>query len=267
KIKVPTHCPRCNSKVIKVPGEVAYRCANAGCYAVNLRRLTHWAGKGAIDIDGLGPKIIEQLVKQGLVSDLSDFYTLTEGDLQPLERFAEKSAKNLIESINGRKEIELAKFIYGLGIRHIGEETAIVLANYFGSLEKIKQASLEELDHLPDFGGIMAKSVYEWFQDKQNLNLLKKLEKNGIKIKEIKRVKKDLIFSGKNVVLTGGLNSLTRDEAKAKIRELGGSVSSAVSKKTDLVIAGSDPGSKFDQAKKLGVKIINEKEFLQLISK
>ena len=265
EIKVPKKCPMCDSEVVKVPGEVAYRCANTNCYAVNLRRLTHWASKGAIDIDGLGPKIIEQLVKEGLVNDIGDLYNLEEGDLKPLERFAEKSAKNLIEAIKGSKEIELAKFIYGLGIRHVGEETAIVLANYFGSLEKIAGAGLEELDGLPDFGGVMAKSVYEWFRDKHNLNLLGKLKVNGVKIKEIKQTKKDLIFKGKIIVLTGSLSSLTRDEAKAKIRELGGQFTSAVSKKTDFVVAGSEPGSKYNKAQELGVKIINEEEFLQMI--
>lgn len=266
EIKVPTKCPMCDSEVIKMPGEVAYRCANKNCYAVNLRCLTHWAGKGAIDIDGLGPKIIEQLVKEGLVNDISDFYTLTEGDLKPLERFADKSAKNLIESLNSRKEIELAKFIYGLGIRHVGEETAIVLANYFSNIENIKKASLEELDSLPDFGGVMAKSVWEWFKDKHNQNLLDKLKKNGIKIKEVKKQSKiDLPFFGKNVVLTGTLDRLTRDEAKAKIRELGGKFVSAVSKKIDFVVVGSEPGSKYDKALELGVRILNEDEFLKMI--
>jgi len=270
EIKMPNKCPMCDSEVKKMPGEVAYRCANTGCYAVNLRRLTHWASKSAVNIDGLGPKIIEQLEKEGLVGDVSDFYTLEEGDLKPLERFADKSVKNLIKAINDRKEIELAKFIFGLGIRHVGEETAIVLANHFGSLEKIANASFEELDNLPDFGGVMARSVYDWFRDKHNLNLLKKLAANGViakEVKKVKKVKKDLIFKGKSVVLTGSLSSLTRDEAKAKIRELGGQFASSVSKKTDLVIAGVEAGSKYEKAAELGIKIIDEEEFLKLIAK
>ncbi len=267
EIKVPTKCPMCDSAVVKVPGEVAYRCSNTNCYAVNLRRLFHWASKTAVDIDGLGPKIVEQLVKVGLVNDISDFYQLTEGDLKPLERFADKSAQNLIAAINSRKKIDLAKFIFGLGIRHVGEETAIVLANHFGSLEKITQASLAELDSLPDFGGIMAKSIYNWFRDKHNQALLKRLERSGILVEEVKNVSpKNLIFSGKSVVLTGALNSLTRDEAKDKIRKLGGHIVSAVSKKTDLVVAGVDPGSKYAKAKELGIETIGEKEFIKLIS-
>ena len=255
----------CDSGVVKITGEVAYRCANIDCYAVNLRKLTHWASKGAVDIDGLGPKIIEQLMKEGLVNNISDFYDLEEGDLKPLERFADKSSKNLIEAINSKKEIDLAKFIYGLGIRHVGEETAITLAQHFGSLAKIEQANLEDFDGLPDFGEIMAKSIYQWFRDKRNIDLLKKLKSKGVITKEVEKNTKNLTLKGKTIVLTGTLSSLTRDEAKAKIRGLGGDISSAVSKKTDLLIAGNDPGSKYDKALELGVKIIDEEEFLKMI--
>lgn len=267
EIIVPVDCPMCEGKVEKISGEVAYRCVNLNCYAINLRRLFHWAGKGAAGIDGLGPKILEQLVKEGLVNDISDIYTLTEGDLKPLERFAERSATKLIESINIKKEMSLAKFIYGLGIRHVGEETAIALAEHFGSLENIKKANLDELDSLPDFGGIMAKSIYNWFGDKHNLDLIKKLIDRGIRLKSGKIAKKNLLFFGKSVVLTGSLNSLTRDEAKAKIRELGGKFVSSVSKNTDLVVVGKEPGSKHEKAKKLGIKIIDEEEFLNLINR
>jgi DNA ligase (NAD+) len=255
----------CESEVVKVSGEVAYRCSNKNCYAVNLRNLTHWAGKGAADIEGLGPKIIEHLVKEGLVGDISDFYTLTVGDLKPLERFAEKSIDNLIKAILSKKEMSLEKFIYGLGIRHVGEESAIELAKKFDSLKKIQEAELEDFERIYDFGGIMAKSIYNWFHDKHNLELLKKLEKNGIKIKISKVEIKNKELEGKTFVLTGSLDGLTREEAKAKIRELGGNVSSSVSKRTDYVLAGTEPGSKHDDAQKLGVKIIGEEEFLKLI--
>jgi len=265
EIKVPKICPRCGGKVEQVPGEVAYRCINKNCYAVNLRRLAHWTSKNAMDIDGLGPKIIEQLYKEGLVKDPSDFYKLTLGDLLPLERFAEKSAENLIEAVKARRQVDLARFIYSLGIRHVGEETALTLAKHFGSLEKIRDASLAEINGLYDFGEIMAESVYGWFQDKHNLELLSKLEKNGLTIKPMAgRIAQKL--AGKIFVLTGGLEKLTRDQAKAKIRELGGEVASSVSKNTDYVVVGADPGSKLEKAKKLGVKIINEKEFLEIIS-
>ena len=160
EIIVPNLCPMCGGKVDRIAGEVAYRCVNKDCYAVNLRRLMHWASKGALDIEGLGPKIIEQLMEEGMVRGIDDFYKLTEGDLKPLERFADKSADNLINAIKAKKEIDLPRFIYGLGIRHIGEESAIELAKEFNSLEKIKNAKLEEIEKIYDFGGIMAKSVY-----------------------------------------------------------------------------------------------------------
>ena len=265
-IKIPQKCPMCLSKVEKITGEVAHRCSNKNCYAVNLRKLSHWASKSALDIEGLGPKIIEQLVKVGLVSDIADFYNLTEGDLKPLERFAEKSAENLIDSIKAKKEIELPRFIYGLGIRHAGEESAIELANTFGSLKKIKEAKFEEIEQIHDFGGIMAKSIYNWFRDKHNLEILEKLRKNGVIIRSKKLEVRNKKLLGKTFVLTGAMSGLTREEAKAKIRELGGSVSSSVSKKTDYIVAGDDPGSKYEKGKKLGVRIINEKEFINLIT-
>jgi DNA ligase (NAD+) len=265
EIRVPKNCPRCGGKVEQVQGEVAYRCVNKNCYAVNLRRLGHWASKNAMDIDGLGPKIIEQLVKQGLVRDPSDFYKLTLDDLMPLERFADKSADNLIKAIEAKKEVDLARFIYSLGIRHVGEESAIALAKNFGSLDSIKNASLEEINNLYDFGSVMAKSVYDWFHDKNNLKFLAEIQQAGLKVKNIKMAAKNTKISGQTFVLTGGLERLTRDQAKAKIRELGGEVSSSVSKNTDFIVAGSDAGSKLDRAEKLGVKIINEQEFLKLI--
>lgn len=264
-IKPPADCPVCGGRVVKAPGEVAYRCVNKNCYAVNLRRLAHWASRGAADISGLGPKIIEHLVKKGLARDISDFYRLTAGDLKPLERFADKSADNLAAAIADKKEIDLARFIYGLGIRHAGEESAIALAEHFGSLEKIKKAGLEEIEKIYDFGKIMAESVYGWFHNEKNLKLLERLEKNGVKAKKMTIAPKKQKLAGKTFVLTGTLESLTRDEAKDKIRKLGGDVSSSVSKNTDFAVAGAEPGSKHDKAKKLGVKIINEEEFLKMI--
>jgi DNA ligase (NAD+) len=275
KIKIPDKCPMCESEVIKVPSEVAYRCANTDCYAVNLRKLTHWASKGATDIDGLGPKIVEQLIKEGLVNDISDFYNLEVGDLKPLERFADKSAENLIEAINKRREIDAAKFIYGLGIRHVGEETAVLLSkqlritNYELRISDLinffNKIQLENLEELPDVGPIVAKSIFEWFHEQKNIELLLKLDKNGVVLTGQKSSVASFKLDGKTFVLTGGLLSLTRDEAKAKIRELGGDISSSVSKKTDYVVAGKEAGSKLENALKLGVKIISEEEFLEMI--
>lgn len=266
EIKVPRVCPMCSGGVEKVAGEVAYRCVNKSCYAVNLRNLTHWASRNAMDIEGLGPKIIEQLVKQGLVKDPSDFFKLTAGDLKPLERFAEKSADNLVLAIAAKKEVDLARFIYSLGIRHVGEESALALAKHFGSLEKIKNAGLDEINFIYDFGEIMAKSAYEWFHDKKNLELLAKLAAGGVRVKSLKLTAKSAKLAGKIFVLTGSLEKLTRDQSKAKIRELGGDISSSVSKNTDYVVAGAEPGSKLEKARKLGVKVIDENEFLKMIA-
>lgn len=277
KVAPPARCPICSSPVERAGKEVAYRCSNKNCYAVSFRGLAHWTSRAAVDIDGLGPKIIEQLMKAGLVRDIADFYELTADDLVPLERFAEKSAENLIGAIKERKEIELPRLIYGLGIRHVGEETALLLAKQVSGNEfitisqfskKMRELKLEDLEKLPDIGPIVAKSIYDWFHDKKNLELLKKLEKNGVRIKNLigQPADKNLKFSNKIFVLTGGLNSLTRDEAKAKIRELGGNISSSVSKNTDYVVAGDEPGSKLEKAKKLGVKILSEKEFLDLLT-
>lgn len=277
EINVPRRCPQCEGSVEKIPGEVAYRCTGKNCYAVNLRRLAHWASKGAVDIEGLGPKIVGQLMDEGLVRDAGDFYRLTVGDLKPLERFAEKSAENLIKAIEEKKIIALPRFIYGLGIRHIGEESAELLAKQITNSERSGQIpiseiakfyqklTVEDLEKLADIGPVVAKSVYDWFRDSHNLALLKKLEQNGVMIKLLKIEKKDLKLANKLFVLTGSLNSLTRDEAKAKIRELGGDISSSVSKNTDFVVAGAEPGNKYDKAKKLGVKIVNEEEFLKMI--
>jgi len=272
KISVPKKCSMCDGGVESIEGEVAYRCMNTDCYAVNLRKLSYFASKGALDIEGLGPKIIEQLMKEGLVTDIADFFSLTEGDLKPLERFADKSAENLIKSIQEKKQIDLAKFIYALGIRHVGEETALLLAQRIKNNNKLldivkvfQDLKIEELENLNDIGPIVAKSIYDWFRDSKNIKILKKLEEAGVLVKSKKLAIKSQKFIDKTFVLTGGMMSLTRDEAKAKIRELGGNISTSVSKKTDYVVAGSDPGSKFELAKKLGVDILSEEEFLKFI--
>lgn len=264
-VKVPKKCPICNGGVEKVSNEVAYRCKSKDCFAVSIRKMMHWVSKGAMNIEGLGPKIIEQLFKEGLVTDISDFYKLEIGDLKGLERFADKSAENLIYSIKERLVVDLDKFIYGLGIHHIGEESAIVLAKKFGSIKKIKKLKLSELESMEDFGGIMAKSVYEWFRDKKNLELLERLEGNGLVVNKLIINESRKALDGKIFVLTGTLASLTRAEAKAKIRELGGKMAGSVSKKTDYVLAGDKAGSKLDKAEKLGIKTLSEEEFLKMM--
>jgi len=272
-ISVPKVCPICDSPVRQVEGEVAYRCTNKKCYAVSLRGLEHFVSKTAFDIDGLGPKIIEQLFNVGLIKDAADLFALQKIDLENLERFAEKSADNLIASIAARHEIAVPRFIYALGIRHIGEESALALAKVLGKInsidelvEKISAMTLADLETMEDFGPIVAGSIYDYFHDEHNLHFLEKLKNNGVVLKPLKvAVQKNDKVNGKSFVLTGSLLSLTRDEAKAKIRELGGKMVESVSKKTDYVVVGDEPGSKYDKAKQLGVNILSEGEFLKLI--
>jgi len=261
---MPRRCPMCGGKVVRAEGEVAYRCANKNCYAINRRNLMHFVSRGAMDIEGLGEKIIEQLMKEGLINDPADIYDLEEGDLVMLERFAEKSAQNLIEAIDKSQSVTLARFLNALGILHVGEETAVDLANCFGRIEKITKASLDEINSISNIGPVVAKSVFEWFNESKNKKLLKRLL-GHVKIENPKTAKKKQTLSGRTIVLTGELSQMSRDQAKQAVREHGGDIASSVSKNTSLVVAGASPGSKLDKAKELGVKIVGEEEFLKLI--
>jgi len=263
EFQMPKKCPVCRGPVIRAKGEVVHRCANLKCGSIQRQQIIHFVSKKGFDIEGLGPKIINQLMDQGLISNLADIFSLSQGDLVPLERFADKSADNLIKAIEQSKKITLAKFIHALGIRHVGEETAIALAQYFGKLDKIRKANLKKLLQVEDIGQIVAQSIFEWFNKEGNRELIKKLLDNGIEIEKVKTVKKKLI--GQVFVLTGEMNRFNREQAKSKIRQLGGNVSGSVSKQTDFVVVGQNPGSKYNRAKKLGIKIISEKEFLEII--
>ncbi|KKQ55084.1 MAG: ligase protein [Parcubacteria group bacterium GW2011_GWA2_38_13] len=269
---MPKNCPICSSPIMKnlvssgVVKGVAFVCANKICYAQRLRQIRHFTSRHAFDMEGVGPKIIEKFFQQGLISDPADLFTLKPGDIEVLERFAEKSAQNIFESIQNKKNVSFAKFIYALGILHVGEETAIDLAKYFETLEKLMDASIEEIDAIPDIGTTMAQSVYHYFKDKENKRYIEKLLNNGVEIEKSKKLTAiSYKLKAKKIVVTGTLELLSREEAKEKIRSAGGDWVSSVSKNTDYVIAGENPGSKIDKAKKLGVKILNEKEFLDLI--
>jgi DNA ligase (NAD+) len=283
EIEVPSGCPNCAGRVEKVPGEVAYKCSNKDCYAVNLRRLIHWAGRSAADIEGLGEKIVEQLMENGLVNDIADIYTLTVGDLKPLERFAEKSAQNLVDSIQASKTIELDRFLFGIGIEHVGTETALLLAKYFMGnsvtlrkgyqgifiseiIDFFQSVTAEDLQEIPDIGPVVAQSIADWFSTPKNIDILRKMEEAGVSVQFEQTASEQGKLEGISFVLTGSLSGLTREQARAKIRQLGGSVTSAVSKNTDYVVAGKEPGSKYEKAKKLGVKVIGEEEFMDIAS-
>lgn len=263
KFRMPQRCPICKGKVVRPKGEAVHRCVNKKCAIIRRRQISHFVSKNAFDIEGLGPKIVEQLMEQGLISSPADIFTLEEGDLVPLERFDKKSASNLINAINKSRKVGLARFIFALGIRHVGEETAVNLATHFGSLKRLQKAKLDDLLKVKDIGEIVAKSLFEWFNDRNNQKLINQLIREGVKIEKQKTVKRKL--SRITFVLTGQLKKFTRDEAKDRIRELGGDISSSVSKETDYVVVGEEPGLKYEKARKLGVRIIKEKEFLKMI--
>jgi len=263
EFRFPEACPVCGTELIKPKEEAIWRCPNANCAARKRGNLHYFASKKAFDIEGLGPKIIDKLVDENLISQAADIFTLKEGDILPLERFAEKSAENLITAIQKSKTISLSKFILALGIRHVGEETAIDLANSFGSIDKLRRATKEELEAIPDVGPKMAGSIHDWFALKQNQKFVDDLLAAGVEILPPEKIDRKL--AGRTFVLTGALKTMTRDQAKDRIRLLGGNVSESVSGATDYLVAGDDPGSKLKQANKLGIKIINEQEFVKII--
>ncbi|HJO89867.1 MAG: NAD-dependent DNA ligase LigA [Candidatus Pacebacteria bacterium] len=265
KYKFPKKVSACggDGKIERMPGQAAYRCVSRNSFTQQKRKFQYFVSKKAYDIEGLGPRIVDQLMEKNLISSFDDIFTLKKGDLLELEGFAEKSADNLLREIEDRKVIELGRFLISLSIDQVGEETAYDLEEYFGVLKNIQNASKEELENIEGVGGVVAESIYNWFRDKDNKQLLSRLLKY-VKIKETTKKKQSL--SGKSFVLTGTLSELSRDEAKAKIRTLGGNVSSSVSKETDYVVVGENPGSKYTDAQNLGIKILNEDEFIGLIS-
>ncbi len=277
-IKAPKICPICEGEIEKIGDEVAYRCLNKKCYAVNLRKIIHFVSKNAVDMEGLGPKVIEQFLEIGLIKDPADLYALKKPDLLSLERFAEKKADNILKVIEERKKIDLARFIFALGIRHVGEETAEMLAgkifekNKEVSISKIieyfKNLNEEALADFPDVGPVVSRSLSDYFKDEHNLEYLHKLESRGLEIlseKKLDSAKLKHPLFGKNFILTGSLSSLTRGEAKDRIKAVGARVKDSISKEIDFLVVGEEPGSKLEKAKKLGLKIINEKEFLDLL--
>jgi DNA ligase (NAD+) len=262
-IVFPKACPVCKTRLVKPEAEAIWRCPNEKCPARKNEILYHFVSKKAFDIVGLGPKIAQKLLTEKLISQPADIFRLKEEDLLPLEKFAEKSSKNLVESIQKSKKIEFSKFIFALGIRHVGEETAIDLASSFGNLNNLRKAEKEELTQIADVGEKMAQSIYDWFRVKENNIFLDNLLKVGVDIAPPS--KKSDKLAGKTFVLTGSLENISREKAEERIRELGGNPSASVSRSTDYLVLGTDPGSKLKKASKLGVRIIGEDEFLDLI--
>jgi DNA ligase (NAD+) len=267
KFRMPKTCPVCGGNVSRPEGEAVSRCIAADCAAQLIGRLLHFASRRAMRIEGLGFALAEQLIEKKLVRDVADLYSLTLDSLASLERMAEKSASNVLAQIEASKTRDLWHLIYGLGIRHVGERTAGILAQHFGSLELLGAATVEELDDIHEIGQTMAESIHDWFADPGNKELCERLQKAGVRAEIAEQLSRqtDQRFAGKVFVLTGTLPGTTRDEARQLIEGRGGRVTGSVSKKTDFVLAGADPGSKLDKANELGVPVIDEAEFKKML--
>ncbi len=293
KILIPQHCPICGGRVIKEEGEVAYRCVNKHCYAVNLRRISHFVSQGAVNMAGLGPKLIEQFIQNALIKDAADLYVLNKEDLMSLDRFAEKKADNVLTIIAQRRVLEIGRFIYALGIRHVGEETAAILAklpelflsptqqnalyqrrdkegrriiNMAVYLDFWQDLDKDKLEKINDIGPIVAQSILDFWRDEKNIKLVNKFITNGVILIQESSIKANSKYLfGQSFVFTGTLDSLTRAEAKDRIKALGGRVKESVTKDLDYLVVGVRTGSKYSQAQKLGIKVLTESEFLQLL--
>lgn len=264
---MPTHCPVCDSELVRIEGEVALRCVNPQCFAQISEGMAHFVSRNAMNIDGLGEKVVEQLLRSGLVKDVSDLYRLTVDELVQLERMGEKSATNLVSAIAASKGNSLERLLFGLGIRHVGAKAARLLAEEFETMDRLIGATETELVNVFEIGDKMADSVVTYFDNEDVLALISRLKEAGVNMnylgKKVNAAEIDSPFSGKTIVLTGKLEQLTRDDAKVKIEELGGKVTGSVSKKTDLVIAGTEAGSKLAKAEDLGIEVWDEDRLLE----
>jgi DNA ligase (NAD+) len=262
---IPKKCPVCGSKVHK-EGAYYFCSASLSCRGQLVGRIIHFASREAMNIEGLGDETIKQLVNREMVQEMADLYKLSVGDLETLEGFAKKSAKQLHDAIQKTKNVRLDKFLYALGIRHVGEHMAQVLARRFETLQNIEEAGLKDLKQVPEIGPEIAQSIVNFFDEKKNQQALQKLYDVGIKIEKIKkRKKREMPLEGKTFVFTGELDNYTRNEAEDAVEQLGAKATSSVSSNTDYVVFGENPGSKLDEGKKHQVKIINENEFEKIL--
>ena len=264
EFEMPAKCPVCGADVVREPGEAVSRCTDIACPAQVKETILHFTSRNAMDIEGVGPSLIDQLTDKGLIRDPADLYSLAVEELAGLERMAQKSAQNAIDAIRASKAAGLDRLIYALGIRHVGERTAAALAQSFGSIDALKAASVEEIAKVPDVGPVVAGSIATFFAQPENEEVLRKLEKAGIDPK-VEARRESGPFAGKTVVFTGALQRMTRDEAQGLVYKLGGNPSSSVSGSTDLVVAGEKAGSKLDKARSLGVPVISEDDFLEMV--
>jgi DNA ligase (NAD+) len=264
---MPDRCPVCGSKVERPEGEAAHRCTNLACPAQVKETLAHFASKGGMDIEGLGYRFLEQMVDKKLIEDPADLYFLKKEDLMKMDRMGDKLAQNLLDAIDKSRKPNLSSLIYALGIRNVGTHLADVLARNFKSMENLASQAVEDLTRVHEIGPVVAQSLYNFFRNPKNLVVLEKLRRGGVVFPKEESEVRETPVTGKTFVLTGALESMTRDEARKIIETSGGRVSSSVSKKTDFLIAGRDPGSKYAQAQRLGVKTINESEFKKMIGR
>jgi DNA ligase (NAD+) len=267
EFQMPSKCPVCDAQIVHEEGEVGYFCVNVNCPARVRESIRHFASKHCVDIDGLGDKLVAQLVENGLVRELADIYALTEPNLVELERMGEKSARNLLTNIDKSRDTMLDRFINGLGIRHVGEHTARQLAMRFTSIEELIAASEDELRGVRDIGPEVARSIREYFLEPRNVESVRKLAAAFRSLTPPPQPQGRGALRDKTFVLTGTLKDLTRDEAEQKIAQAGGRVSGSVSRKTDYVVAGEEPGSKLRKAQELGVKVLDEKQLVELLQR
>ena len=265
---MPERCPVCQTAVVRSPGDAMTRCPNTACPAQLFELLKHFVSRGGMDIEGMGEKLCASLLDAGLVKDIADIYYLTKDDLVDLERMSDISASNVMTAIDGSKKRPLSRAIVALGILHVGSEMAEVLASHFWSVNSLSRATEEELVEIPSIGPKIAQSIADYFRDQSNLNVIEKLRIAGVRLEdEAPRVERDLPLAGMHFVVTGRLESFTRSLAEARIKKLGGSVGSSVRRNTNYLVAGADPGSKLDQAEKLGTPLLSEDEFLQMVGR
>jgi len=262
---MPTVCPECQMKIFRPKGEAAWRCVNAICPAQLKERLKHFASRKAMDIDHMGPAVIEQLVESGRVKSFSDLYTLKKDEVAGLERLAEKSAQNLIDAIEKSKSAGLSRLLFGLGIRHVGQRAASILAETFRSIKNLRTTPYENIESVIEIGPVIAESLKSFFDQKTNLQDIENLSSMGVVVEEQGEARKEGVLTGKQFVLTGTLSKISRNEAKEKIESLGGRVTSSVSGKTDFLVAGKDAGSKLEKAKTLKITVLDEKELQKII--
>jgi DNA ligase (NAD+) len=272
EFRMPTECPECESELVRLEGEVALRCINPKCPAQIREGLIHFVSRTAMNIDGLGEKVISQLFKEQLIQDVADIYKLTYEQLIGLERMGEKSVTNLLQAIEASKNNSLEKLLFGLGIRHVGAKAAKTLAQHFESLYALKEATREELTSINEIGEKMADSIVTYFELEEVAALIQELELAGVNLtykgtKPVSTEEIDSVFSGKTIVLTGKLVQLTRNDAKEQLEALGANVAGSVSKKTDLVIAGEDAGSKLTKAESLGITVWDEEKLIEELNK